>query len=508
MRLGVAGVVMAVAACAASPAAASELSVPKAAERQSLSLPVMPPWETAIDARGLPAAPIDVLKYYGGRVISNVNLVAVYWTGSVDSQRQQKLAQFYQAISASSYMDWLTEYDTIGLTGRADGQPGSNQHIGRGTFGGAKILTPTTATGQSLTTDQIAQELSAQITAGNLPQPQLDAAGNVNTLYMIDFPVGYRIQLLGVYSCQAFCAFHWTVSVGGKSVPFAVHPAIADCGGNCGSDFDAVTIIHSHEMMEAITDPEAGLANLQAGNARPLGWLGDGGASQEIGDLCWHQFQGDHGPVAGFMVQRAWSNFAGACVLGVPICDGSNGASCRSCNKYDSGAGCSDPKPACATSGPNAGKCVPCTGDYGKGCAGATPVCDAPTNTCVGCLKSGDCPPAAPVCDTSSKTCHGCASDADCGSGLFCDARSDAMKGQCVPCVVDSQCPSGSVCDPAHHTCVSSNESDGGGGADQSGLAGSGSGCGCAIVGGDGDAAWAIGVAMGLVASALRRKRG
>ena len=57
-----------------------------------------------------------VVAYYGGRVLSNVAIVAVFWTSNVDIDLQQEVGRFYTAIAASSYIDWLEEYDTLGLT--------------------------------------------------------------------------------------------------------------------------------------------------------------------------------------------------------------------------------------------------------------------------------------------------------------------------------------------------------------------------------------------------------
>ena len=229
-----------------------------------------------------------VVAYYGGRVLSNAAIVAVFWTSNVDVDLQQQLGSFYSAIAASSYVDWLEEYDTLGLTG-AKGQLGSNQHIGRGQFAGAYTITPSTAS-VSLDNGQIASELASQIAAGALPAPTLDSAGNVNTLYMIELPPGYTVTLSGATSCADFCAYHWTASIGGKSVPYAVFPDSHACAGAvCGQGFDDETILRSHEMAEAITDVESGLvsaADVAAGNdVYPMAWSGDGGAKGEIGDL-------------------------------------------------------------------------------------------------------------------------------------------------------------------------------------------------------------------------------
>jgi hypothetical protein len=477
-----------------------------------LRLPIMPPWATApTTTNGLPATGAGGVAFYGGRVISNANVVAVFWTSAVSAQIQSTMPLFYPAILNSPYMDWLTEYDTIGKTGQ-DGQPAASpQHIGRGTFGGAKTITPSNPA-TTLTADEIGTELAAQIAKGALPAPKLDANGNVDSLYMIEFPSGYTISLLGSYSCQAYCAFHWTTSVNGKSVPFGVHPDIADCPSACFGTTDAVTTIHSHELMEAVTDAEAGLANLMGGPVRPLAWTGATGANAEVGDLCWHYFQGDHGPMAGYTVQQIWSNYANGCVYQIPICTGMvTPPQCRTCNKYDDNAACSGMTPACATTGTNMGKCVACTTTNPKACTAMTPVCDDTTNSCVQCLKNTDCKSTAPVCNVMTHTCRGCQTNAECATGTYCDTTSDPLKGQCVACNVDTQCPTGDLCSLETHTCQPKPPPQPEGGAGDDGgndFTGSSSGgCGCAVVGGDAAPVGVLAFGFGVALTRLLRRR-
>jgi len=334
-----------------------------------------------------------VVAYYGGRVLSNVAIVVVFWTSNVDVDLQQQVGNFYTAIAASSYIDWLEEYDTLGLTG-AGGQPGSNQHIGRGQLAGAVTITPSTQA-TALDDGVIASELAAQIAAGSLPAPTLDAAGNVNTVYMIEIPPGYTVTLLGAVSCTDFCAYHSTVSIGGKSVPYAVLPDSHACvGATCGQGFDDETILRSHELAEAITDTESGLvsaADVAAGvDVYPMAWAGDGGAKGEIGDLCFQGFVGDHDEVAGYQVQKLWSSFAGACVVGIPICvAGTTPPACRPCTAYDNGAACS----------------------------GMTAVCDQASGYCRAC-EGAEC---APTPDAGS--------GADAGTGVDASDGADAGPG-------------------------------------------------------------------------------
>jgi len=390
----------------------------------------------------------DKLKYYGGRVISNVEVVEVFWTSNVKLATQQQVGGFYTAITKSAYFDWLTEYDTLGSTGFVDLLPGSNQHIGRGTYAGARTITPTNAK-TALTDAEVAAELSAQIQANNLPPPKLDAQGNVDTLYMIDFPPGYDVLLEGWHACQQYGAYHFTVTLDGKSVPYGVHP-------DCNYPWDTATAIHSHELIEAVTDPEVGLVDQKAATARPMSWVTlapTAWDSQEIADVC--QTMG-YLKVAGYTVAKQWSNFAQACVATIPVCDGvAIPPACRPCNAFDSGNACEGTYPACATKGPKQGQCVTCTADAASACTGATPACDDASYTCVACVRSADCKTAAaPVCELTTKACRACAKDDECAPGKVCDlADAGPTAGQCVACTSDLQCGA-KRCELATHTCV------------------------------------------------------
>ena len=210
----------------------------------------------------------------------------------------------------------LTQYNTT-ITG------GTNQTIGNGTFDGLFQIVPSAGNnGSTISDTQIQSELLAQITAGHLPAPILDAAGNVNTLYMIFFPPGKTITQGGSNSCQAggFCAYHGTTStlLNGKNVLYGVMPDMQSglCStGGCGNGgvFGNYTSVTSHELTEAITDADVGIA---ATFAPPLAWYDM--VNGEIGDICNGQ-QGSY--VANgttYTIQLEFSNAANNCVLPPP----------------------------------------------------------------------------------------------------------------------------------------------------------------------------------------------
>ena len=269
------------------------------------------------------AAPSAHLTYYGGPVISSVKIITVFW-GSAATTYQSQLGQFFSTVTASSYFDWLSEYDT------------PTQNIGRGTFAGT-VVDATPPAGTTIDDSQIQTELSSLIDQGKLP------ANDGNTLYMVYFPPGLTITMGGSQSCQAFCAYHGTFAKGAGDAYYGVMPDLGGaCASGCGdnaSQFDNLTEVSSHEMIEAVTDSAVGLATGPIG--APLAWYDQ--TNGEIGDICVSQ----GGAVAGFAVQLEWSNANGACIAASP--GAGNDAGSGDAGAVDSGpadSGAADTGPA------------------------------------------------------------------------------------------------------------------------------------------------------------------
>jgi hypothetical protein len=285
------------------------------------------------------------VPYSGGRVISNAQIVQVDWSsgGAFESYvTDGEMASFYAGITNSRYFDWLSEYNAFRAV-PTDGQRGSTQVIGRGTFGGRFDITPSTSA-TALTDDQIQAELQAQIASGNLPPPTADFLHNTNTIYFVHFPKGTTIDF-GVppsdaLSCRDFCAYHSTIAATPDgAIPelyYAVMPDFS-VGSNCETcevgitPLQLATTIASHELVESVTDPEIGLvtsfATDDAGvtiSARPGAWYNFNpsdivrGLGGEIGDICRSNSDATLVPDddgAQWMVQREWSNQSNDCVV-------------------------------------------------------------------------------------------------------------------------------------------------------------------------------------------------
>ncbi|KAJ3316556.1 hypothetical protein HDV06_003231 [Boothiomyces sp. JEL0866] len=234
------------------------------------------------------------LKYYGGPVISNVEVHPIFYGGN-NVQYKSKINSFYSGVINSAYFDWLSEYNT------------PNQKIGRGTFGGSVDIT--TGLKTSLDDDTDIQPLLKSLADAGKIKP------NSNTYFPIHFQPNVDITQGGSASCQVFCAYHGTIAYKGGYIFYGVIPDQGgSCAGGCGSaasTFDNLSSVSSHELIEATTDAAVGLATA---NAAPLAWYDSNNG--EIGDIC----NAQQGKITGgdgvsYTVQKEWSNKKKACII-------------------------------------------------------------------------------------------------------------------------------------------------------------------------------------------------
>ena len=252
--------------------------------------------------------------YYGGPVISNVDVVVVFWGPNVSSVVTSGIPGFYASLTDSRYLDMLSEYGTKGLA-PTNGAPPGDQIIGHGSLNSEHTITPSN-TAKTLTDSDIQNELLAQISAGKLPTPTFDTHGHVNTWYVIYFPPGITITMGGQTSCASagFCAYHGSLlDRDSKLLSYGVVPDFGagsgcDVGCGAGTEFDNLTSSSSHELAESLTDTSV---NLPGGSL--LGWY-DLTNNVEIGDVCSSRSV----LAAGYTVQDVWSNLQGGCVSRPP----------------------------------------------------------------------------------------------------------------------------------------------------------------------------------------------
>ena len=220
------------------------------------------------------------LTYRNGPLITNVAVFTVFWgtkwgTTTTSTTLMSNLNKFFQAILVSPAIGQLGEYSVAGKS------------IGHGSFIGTKVISAQAPVG-SVTNSVIRTRLKAWIKAKTVPK------NTKNTLYFIYLDPGIVSIMGGSRSCQNYCGYHDnTVSIYYAVMPY---PTCEGCLGGMAA-FEALTGTSSHELSEAITDPEPG-----------SGWYDD--TNGEIGDICAWNFK----KVAGYAVQLEWSNKQGRCV--------------------------------------------------------------------------------------------------------------------------------------------------------------------------------------------------
>ena len=261
------------------------------------------------------------LSYFGGPVVSNIQVVPVFWNSDVNNLIKTNIFQFYDDVTITNWFDLLSEYGSVG---------GTNQSIGRGagTSTGITITPIICPAGQThtcnLTDAQLQTEIVRQIGLAVLPALQKDSAGNTNTYYAVYFPPYISLSAFGAKSCigGGFCAYHNTGTIGAGNDPL-VYGAIMDtfsggCSTGCGSNTTALQNtedVSSHELAETVTDADIGL-DTGFDYAYPAAWGDNNNNCGEIGDICDDGSAGSTVTVSGrsWVVQELWSNALNACV--------------------------------------------------------------------------------------------------------------------------------------------------------------------------------------------------
>ena len=274
------------------------------------------------------------IPYAGGPVVTQVNVVAVFWGSGVDPTVVSDIGGFYSALTSGAFMHFVSEYSVVGQT------------IGSyGTVAGAFTISP--INGNSVLQDaDVPAELAQQIAQGALP------AANANTIYMVHLPPGMTVMLDGAPSCSpgtsgSFCSYHSFsngiiyVVLPDRSQGGCV-PGPPGCNVNgppcCGdkTPFEDLTTTASHELMESITDPEP-LTN-PAWMGPLVGEIGDLCAFSKIpGDVAYTTVVGQNGKT--YQAQRGLSDAAQQAGLGPPGHAGCVGYPTTMCCNTDIDAG-------------------------------------------------------------------------------------------------------------------------------------------------------------------------
>jgi hypothetical protein len=184
---------------------------------------------------------------HGGPQMSNAGFQPVYWNDNVPPATRAAIRDFVQKFSGSNnWSDQPTDDYTIVQ------QYGSHDNIAPSIAVATNDVVSNQPGGGTVTDDQIQTFLASLFKDG------LTGASE-NVLYGVYFPTGVTVQLSpGSQSCSQFCGYHGSFDYNGQVIKYAVFP-FADCLA-CSvtglTSFDIWTIVSSHEIREAVTDPE------------------------------------------------------------------------------------------------------------------------------------------------------------------------------------------------------------------------------------------------------------
>jgi hypothetical protein len=234
---------------------------------------------------------------HGGNVMNPPGFYAVYWNSAVASStatsQGQATIQTQIAAFVGTFLNESADYNIVSQYAVR----GRNPTPGQGFKGDKVDNQPTKA---SIKDSAIRSYLAQLFGSG--------VAADPNVIYGVYFPPGMKVMLQGGSSCTSFCGYHSHFAYNGIQIKYAVFP-YTDCSGcklNQMTVADMLTIVTSHEIREAATDPGEFNANA---------WYDRVG--YEADDKCaWHNlYQLNRNSGLAFFVQPEYSNAAHGCVV-------------------------------------------------------------------------------------------------------------------------------------------------------------------------------------------------
>jgi hypothetical protein len=227
-----------------------------------------------------------------GAVLSAPNIVPVFYQ---DDPSIHDAEAFFARLAASSY--W----------------PGVTAEYGVGPLTVAPSVVVSDPPPATLSSAEVAAWLNKQIAASQATPP------SANNIYALVFPAGMTVMLDGDDVCASALGYHdFALVPDGTAdlrVPYVVVPRcpLGLDKPDTPRDFDELTSVLSHELVEAATDPLPDFASAYSDvDIEHVAWqFADNGG--EVGDLCegrpWSFYRDAS---VGAVVQRIWSNRAAA----------------------------------------------------------------------------------------------------------------------------------------------------------------------------------------------------
>jgi hypothetical protein len=208
---------------------------------------------------------VPTVTFHGGALLPHVEVQGLYvgdqWSANSTLLGQaNRLEGFLGTVVNSTYMDALTN---------------AGYGVGRGSFSSGRISLASLANGSTLDDSTMRSWVSSYISNHTLQAP------DANRLYVLFVEPNVRVRAADGSTSASFRGYHGAFTgPGGAAVRYAViaYPRGTVNNGAVSflSDFDSITKTASHEIAEAVTDPDVGY--------RTLGWY-DNAQNGEIGDI-------------------------------------------------------------------------------------------------------------------------------------------------------------------------------------------------------------------------------
>jgi hypothetical protein len=215
------------------------------------------------------------LDDHGGAVVSGAAFQPIFYNGATAAALQSGIDAMVNNFSNSDPgMKVVTQYSKTGNAISAS-------------LGHVADFVDNKAAPRQISDSSVQSYLASLFSAGSI-------AATTNTVYGVYLPQGTTSTLGHYRSCSSFCGYHSSFTYNGQTILYAVFP-YNDCNGCSLSGktaLDMGTIVTSHEIREAITDPV---------NA----WW-ESSSGYEADDKCaWHNLYQQSG---GAWVQPEYSN--------------------------------------------------------------------------------------------------------------------------------------------------------------------------------------------------------
>jgi len=250
------------------------------------------------------------LQYQGGAIVSNPQIVVVYWGPNVDSTVQSGLPGMYSTLMSSPWANILKQYGTLGVTPLTG--PSSGQTINTLSYVQAVTITPSNPGAGTISA--ISTELAAQLTSGAIPAPTIDPQGFSQTIYAVYFPPGATFTDNGFptprVSCKDFDQTAFNLAFAGKLIPTILFSDISS--PQCRNSAQFPTLVSQYAFDNALQLPQTITAPFipVAGSATDFGW--------DAGNILKCYSSSSYFPfptVQGLTVPLLWSNKQLGCVF-------------------------------------------------------------------------------------------------------------------------------------------------------------------------------------------------